>query len=191
MVGVQDEEEPESDNKFHYIMTFKNNGSKGTLLPKMIELQNPQSHEARYMVRRSYPAALRFHIVKKQNDHSRFMLNELMLYRPLDHEIEPGEIEALYLEKIEDTEELKVQVVKSQVMEYLEGVEEARYHVEQIKKELEIDLNAEVGSKLDPMGLQDNENCAEDLEDDNENFEHCNPDYIDIDESKPNKESAN
>ncbi len=182
MVGVQDEDEPESDNKFHYIMTFQNNGSKGTLLPKMIELQNPQSHEARYMVRRSFPAALRFHMVKKQNDHSRFMLNELMLYRPLDHEIEPDEIESFYFEKI--------QVVKSQVMEYHEGVEEARYHVEQIKKELEIDLNAEVGSKLDPMGLQDNENCAEDLEDDNENFEHCNPDYIDIDESKPNKESA-
>ena len=35
---------------------------------------------------------------------------------------------------------MKIQVVKSQVMEYLEGIVEARYHVEQIKKELEIDL---------------------------------------------------
>ena len=128
--------------------------------------------------------------MKKQNDHSRFMLNELMLYRPLDHEIEADEIEAFYFEKIEDTETLKIQVVKSQVMEYLEGVEEARYHVEQIKKELEIDLDEAVGSKLDPMGMQDNDDCTEDLEDDSENFEHCNPDHIDIDESKPNKEIA-
>ena len=134
-------------------MTFRNNGSKGRHLPKMIELKNPKSFEARYMKRRSFPAALRFHMVKKQNDHSRYMLNELMLYRPLDKEIEAEEIEVFYNEKVEETDTLKIQVVKSQVMEYLEGIVEARYHVEQIKKELEIDLEEVAGKKVRSHGF--------------------------------------
>ena len=32
----------------------------------------------------------------------------------------------------------KVEIVKSQAMEHLEGVEEARYYVDQLKKELEL-----------------------------------------------------
>ena len=108
MVEGPDEEDLEGENKFHYIMTHNNNGSKGKLLPKMIELSNTKSFEARYMVRRSFPAALRFHTVKKQNDHRRFMLNEVMLYRPLEDEVKDEEIEVFYHEKVGDTDTLKM-----------------------------------------------------------------------------------
>ena len=41
----------------------------------------------------------------------------------------------------------KVDIVKSQVMEHLEGVEEARYYVEQAKKEIDL---TEIAEKMDP-----------------------------------------
>ena len=71
--------------KFHFIMTSKKNQSMP--LPQSIELKTTYPSDPRYMVKRSFPAALRFHIVKMENDPRRFMLNELMLYRPLDDEV--------------------------------------------------------------------------------------------------------
>ena len=41
----------------------------------------------------------------------------------------------------------KVDIVKSQVMEHLEGVEEARYYVDQVRKELDL---TETSEQLDP-----------------------------------------
>ena len=47
-------------------------------------------------------------------------------------------------------------------MEFLEGVEEARYHVEQIQKELDIDLKEVAAVNMDPNGQQDNDDCDHD-----------------------------
>ena len=69
------------------------------------------------------------------------MLSELMLYRPTSTEIEIDQVEALYGEMYNDKR--KVDIVKSQVMEHLEGVEEARYYVEQAKKEIDLTEIAE------------------------------------------------
>ena len=163
-------------NKFHYIMTSKKGQIKP--LPKMIELRTTYPCDPRFMVKRTFPAALRFHTVKMENDPKRYMLNELMLYRPLDEEVKDDEIENLYNEK--EGDELKIDIVKKQVMEFLEGVTEARYHAEQLKKELDLDLDEIAATGLDPQGFHDNEQCELEGADAHEDFQHLDPDMLDI-----------
>ena len=97
------------------------------------------------------------------------MLHELMLYRPTREEFNLEEVASLY----DDTYhgERKVDIVKRQVMEHLEGVEEARFYVEEVKKEID---TTETANKMDPALEQDNADCDEDVTE-----EH--PDYIHID----------
>merc|ERR1711894_228074 len=149
----EDHEEEQDDNKFNYIMTYKDNGSKGRKLPDFIKLSDPTPGEALFMTKRIFPAALRFHKVKAEN-HKRFMHNELMLYCPLDDEVKEDEIEIKYNELHGDKR--KVDIIKNQVMEYLEGVQEARYQVAQMQKELDIDMDEATAINLDPAGFHDN-----------------------------------
>ena len=165
-------------------MTSKSGQKKP--LPKMIELRTTYPCDPRFMVKRTFPAALRFHTVKMENDSKRFMLNELMLYMPLDEEVKDEDIESLYNEKVGD--ELKIDIVKRQVMEYLEGVNEARYHAEQLKRELNIDLDEIAAGNLDPQGFQDNEQCHLEGADDHEDFQHLDPDMLTL--PKDDKEES-
>ena len=183
-------EEPiyDDNDKFHFIMTSERDQVKP--LPKMIELRTTYPSDPRFMVKRTFPAALRFHMVKIENDPKRYMLNEIMLYRPLDNEVKDEDIQSLYNEKVDD--ELRINIVKRQVMEYLEGVTEARYHAEQLKKELNIDLDEIAAANLDPQGFQDNEQCDLEGADDHEDFQHLDPDMLTIpnedkEESKKHK----
>ena len=133
------------DDKFNYVMTNRNYYKNGTKLPDYIVLSDPYPGEPRMMQKRNFPAVLRFNKTNKGNNPQRYMLSELMLYRPTSAEIEMDQVEALYGEMYNGKR--KVDIVKSQVMEHLEGVEEARYYVEQAKKELDL---TEIGEKLDP-----------------------------------------
>ena len=169
-------------NKFHFIMTSKKGQPKP--LPQVIELRTTYPCDPRFMVKRTFPAALRFHTVKTENDPQRFMLNELMLYKPLDEEVKDEEIETLYNEK--DGDDLKIDLVKRQVMEFLEGVTEARFHAEQLRKELDIDLDEIAATGLDPQGFQDNEDCELEGDDAHEDFHHLDPDMLNI----PNEEKG-
>ena len=182
------EEEDDSDdddvNKFDYIMTFKNNGSKGKKLPDIIKLSDPAPGEAQFMTKRTFPSTLRFRKEKAEN-HKRFMLNELMLYCPLDDEVKEDEIEIKYNDL--HGKKRKVDIVKNQVMEHLEGVQEARYQVAQMQKELDIDLNEVAALDLDPAGYHDNEDCASEGDEENENFQHCNPDQLNIGSDEKNE----
>ena len=109
----------------------------------MIALTNLYPRESPAMQKRNFPAVLRYNKVK--DNPIRFMLHELMLYRPTREEFNLEEVASLY----DDTYhgERKVDIVKRQVMEHLEGVEEARYYVEQVKKEVNI---SETANRLDP-----------------------------------------
>merc|ERR1711923_354434 len=95
-----------------------------------------------------------------------------MLYYPLRKEIDMSEATKLYEESFDG--DRKVQIVKSQVMEHLEGVEEARYHLEELENE--IDFN-EIGKDLDPQGEHENEYCEE-IQAEESEYEHLNPDEI-------------
>ena len=157
--------------EFDHIMSFLDNGKKGKRLPKIIELQDPIPGEAFTMKKRRRAAALRFYKGYKK-DPVRFMHQELMLYTPQRDEIPRESIEALYLEEFQG--ELKVARVKRQVMPFLQSVEESRLMVEEMQKQLDLDLT-ETGVNLDPQAEQENEECEEEGEQDHPDFLHLDP----------------
>ena len=170
-----------SGRKFHFIMTFRDNGKKAEQLPEVIELLDPCPGERPTLKKRTFPAALRFHKHKKDNDHRKYMLSELMLYTPLRRDLDLNEVEDLYNEEYNGVR--KIQIVKSQVMEHLESVTEARYHVEQLAQEGKLDLTA-VGEMMDATGEQENEDCEVEGQQEHEDFLFCNPDDIKENQTK-------
>ena len=138
-------------------------------LPENIIISNPYPRESAIMQKRSFPAVLRFNKARRDNA-QKFMLHELMLYRPTREEFKLDMVEALYEETFEGKR--KIDIVKEQVMEHLEGVEEARYYVEQMKKEME---TTETGIKLDPTLEQDNADCEDEVSEDHPDFLHIDP----------------
>ena len=166
--------EDEDESNFHYVMTYHDNGKEGLPLPKHIELKHPKAGELRRMVKRTEPVAIRFNKVKQRNEPERYMAKELMLYCPLQAELEPDQVKDLYLEEYEG--QLKVAIVKAQVMPHIECVEEARHYVAETVKELDMDL---AGTTLDTEGLKENLEILEEIEEDGEevhpDYEHCIP----------------
>ena len=165
---MEPDDEDDFESKFHFIMTFETAGKRGTPLPPLIKLDNPSPGESGFMQKRTKPVALRFHKVKKDREPERFMTKELMLYTPLREEIDPDQVLELYEEMHND--KYKVDIVRGQVMEFLEGVQEARYYVAQAQKELDLQ---ETEEQLDAMGIQDNEDCDEHEEEDHPDYQHC------------------
>ena len=102
-----------------------------------------------------------------------------MLYRPTSSEVDIEEVQLQYEEM--HGGERKVDIVKSQVMEHLEGVEEARYYVDQLKKELEL---TEISETLDPALEQENADCEEEGLVEHPDFEHADPDEVTTRETK-------
>ena len=133
------------------------------------------------MIRRNHPAVLRFNKPNKDNNPKKYLLHEVMLYRPLKEEVNIDEVESLYNETYEGKR--KVDLVKGQVMEHLEGVEEARYYVEQVKKEIDL---AEVAKTLDPTLEQSNAECNEEHEIEHPKYSHIDPEHIES-EQEPRK----
>ena len=164
-------EECFQNNKFHFLMSCRIN-VRGKKLPDQIVLKNPVPGESYVMQKRRSPVALRFHKVKQDNDSERYVFGEVMLYYPLRKEIDLAEARKLYEESIDGNK--KVHIVKSQVMEHLEGVEEARYHLEQLENEIDF---SEIAKDLDAQGEHENEACEE-LEQEESEYEHLNPDDL-------------
>ena len=106
------------------------------------------------------------------------MLSKLMLYRPTREELDMDQVENLYEETHDGSR--KIDIVKSQVMEHLEGVEEARYYVEQIQKELDL---SDTANKLDPTLEQANADCDEEATSDHPEFLHIDPGMITTEEN--------
>ena len=177
---LEDLADSSSYYEFDHIMTFLDNGRKGQKLPKVIELQDPIPGEAGKMKKRGRRASLKFY-KGYQNDPVRLLHQELMLYTPQRGEIptDPLTIEELYKEEFQG--ELKVARVKRQVMPFLESVELARVMIDEMQKELDLDLT-ETGVKLDPQAEQDNDDCAVEGEEDHPDFVHLDPSLLeDID----------
>ena len=169
-LALEEDLETWEDKKFDFVMTYLDNGSQGEPLPAKIKLNHDGFGEPPMMRKRIRPAALRFHKVKMHTDPDRFMTKELMLYYPLNGELDADQVVDLYAQRHGD--DLKVDIVKRQVMPYLEGVEEARFYVEEAQKQLELE---ETAAALDPQGCQDNEECQEIGEEPHPDFEHCQP----------------
>ena len=138
-------------------------------LPEFIRLLNSAPREPKMMRKRKKPAALRYHKVSHDNQYEKWMLKELMLYTPFrldDLDAYENNSAHMYLEKRE-----WILKVKSQVMEHLESVEEARYMVEQSMEDSKLE---EIGASIDAAYEQDKVDGA--LEG---NSDH--PDYLHLD----------
>ena len=105
------------------------------------------------------------------------MEGELMLYKPVTEEIKIDQVESMYDEMYK--EKRKIDIVKIQVMKHMEGVEEARYYVEQVKKEIDL---TEVGNQLDPALAQDNADCEEEVMSEHPDFLHADPSQVTSDD---------
>ena len=81
----------------------------------------------------------------------------------------------LYLEKKED-----IQFVKSYMMPYLEGVEEARFYVQEAMKEEERS-NHPIGDELDAEQEKEINECLEEDENIHPDFVQVNPDELNSD----------
>ena len=173
---IFDEQAPEEDleswedRRFDFAMTYLDNGSQGVPLPDKIELKSNDFGGPQHMKKRTRPCALRFHKVKQHNDPDRYMIKELMLYYPLHEELQADDAEMLFMQKYGD--QYKVEIVKRQVMPYLDDVEEARYYVEEVQKKLDLE---ETGIAMDPQGCLDNAECEELGQEQHPDYEHCQP----------------
>ena len=161
-------------NKFNYIMTYENLGSKGKELPKKIELKNLYPGEPKFMKRRTFPAALRYHKFHAANEPIKFMLSEVMLYVPLTDEVPLEMVNEIYNDSYNEVK--KVDLVKKQVMEYLEDVTEARYFVDEVMKEIDVE---KIGLVMDPNVEQINADCEAEEFEDHPDFQHIDPNLLD------------
>ena len=141
------------DDKFkHTMLSGKKKGTKMPL-PKIFKLEDPYPGEPPFMRLRTKPQVLRFHKKKADKDPEAYWFAESMLYLPYLREED-------LLKSIKDAKQAgeeawaeftqKIADVKSQVMEFLEGNEEARLMA------AEMFINDELtGQHMDPEGVQE------------------------------------
>ena len=186
---------PNSDNddetKFHYIITPETAlpGSQRVPLPEVISLQSTYPRESKYMKKRNFPAVLRFHKINKNNNPEKFMLHELMLYKPFRNitELQTNTLEQ-YEERDPETGKRKVDLVKQQVMPHLESVEEARFNLEQAQ--LNTDME-KMGILLDPTLEQDNADCILEGVQDHPDYFALDPEDLEVHEEVSNETNRN
>ena len=134
------------------------------------------------MRKRTYPAVLRIFKHKENFNPDLYYFSELLLYKPHRHESElfANNIEkcfALYTEPVEcdrfHNTKSKILFVKEQVMEHLQGVDEARMYVESTQKELNLKT---IGGDLDSYLEQENDMDDRDYDVPDERFEFLDSD---------------
>ena len=137
------------------------------------------------MQRRSFPSALRFHKVNRNNNPHKYFLSELMLYIPFrDEETEfrpddPNFIQDLYMKN-----EARIRKIKSKVMEHLENVEEARHYVDEVTKKLDW---TQIGVDLNAAAEQENAECKEELGELHPDYVHLVTDNVEVIEDDINR----
>ena len=101
-----------------------------------------------------------------------------MLYKPFRsiNELMTNTLEQ-YEEKDPGTGRRKVDLVKAQVMEHLESVEEARYYVEEANMNVDMER---MGTLLDPTNQQDNEDCQDEGIEEHPEYLHIDPDDLEM-----------
>ena len=149
------------------------------LLPKFIKIKDPMPGEVAIWRKRDSPKAMRIHKKKEDTDPHRYFLSELMLYMSYTDEQELGcddekKCRELYLENRE-----KIQYVKSHLLPFAQGVEEARYYVEEALKNDSEGQN--IGNLLDPQLEQDLIECQDEEQHNHHDFIQDNPEDIQID----------
>ena len=130
------------------------------VLPEYIKIKDVQVNEPGYMKLVRNPYVLRFMKFNRIKNPHEYKLSQLQLYHPFLKEEELGpenmeQCEMLYNQRAEDGI-LKIQKLKSQVLEHMEDVEAAREHVENMQNEIQ---DLEAGVALDSENAQGEADC--------------------------------
>ena len=153
---------------------------RGKILPTMIKIKDPLPGEIPLWRKRSFPKALRIHKKRENNDAHRYYLSELLLFTSYTNESELGcddedKCRQLYFDKKDS-----IKYVKSHILPFAQGLEEARYYMEEITKNEEDKRN--IGEDLDPTLEQELQDLDEE-ETVHPDFTHINPDEIEIEQN--------
>ena len=149
-------------------------------LPKIIKLKNCADGEVTLMEKRSFPKAARMHKKREDNNPHKFFLSELMLYTGYTDENQLGcddeeKCRELYLKS-----KNSIQIVKSYMMPFLEGVEEARHYVQEAMK-VDNQPTGNIGNVLDAEMEQEIVECQElDENDEQHNLIQLNPEEFEF-----------
>jgi len=177
-----DDDKPEEgelaeEDDFNFLIVGHSGGERRKL-PQQLTLENLMAGEPKILNKRTFPRALRF--FKKKFDHNPhlFYLAELMLFYPFRNEKElfPDNTEKcqqLYLENIDE-----IKYRKAQLMPFLESVEEAQLHYDEMKANEEQDVADKMGPDLDPQNEQEIADL-DDLEEEHPDYYHIDPDQLD------------
>ena len=149
-------------------------------LPRFIKIRNPQEGEVPIFEKRSYPKAARFHKKREDNDPHRYFLSELMLYTGYTDEEQLGANDEKRCRDIFLEKQDAIQFVKSHLMPYTEGVEEARHYVQEAMKEERTSAN-NIGDQLDPEQEREIIECEDNEETLHPDFVQVNPDEMEFD----------
>ena len=130
-------------------------------------------------MKRNQPKAARIHKKNEDKDPHRFFLSELMLYTGYTDEEQLGANDQdkclkLYLEKKD-----AIQFVKSKMMPYTQGVEEARHYLDEVMAD-EAASTKNIGNELDPEQEKEIIECTEDVDELHPDFVHLNPDELEF-----------
>ena len=119
----------------------------------------------------------RYHKTYAATDPEKFIFSEVMLYMPHCTELNYEEARVLYQESYRG--ERKVDIVKSQVMEHLQDVTEARFFAEEALKDVDLE---ETECNLNAAQFQENEDLELDVKDQHPGYDHIDPDLLDNNE---------
>ena len=177
-------EEYDPEVEFSYIMT--EDRGRGPKLPHMIKLKTSFPKENPMMQKRSRPVAIRFHKVNKKNSPYKYFLSEMMLYLPFrdeEEEFKPDDEDFITDFYFENEERIKS--IKKKVMKYLESVEEARHHVEEATKKLDLE---QIAVKLDAAKEQEDAECEESGDEMHPDYEYLDVENVEIVEKSQSKD---
>ena len=133
---------------------------RSLLLPRYIELSNPQPGEPKFMRLREHPLAIKQHPINRSKHEHEYLYSELLAYRPFRNESElmrsnQQKCAKLFLEKNDNDEMTKIEKVKTIVMEHLESVLEGKSKAEVILNETTGEmLDAELEQEVDDAELE-------------------------------------
>ena len=127
-------------------------------LPNVIQLKDPQPGEPKFMRKRSRQV-VRFHKFNRTKNPHEYHFAQLQMFFPFKQEedLQPDDFEKcklIFNQRSSHNDNLKIQNVKSVLLEYLESVEDGIERAEEI-------MDSNIGDKIDPALEQDNEDCAD------------------------------
>ena len=177
-MGNADCQKEEGDEDFNFIISKDYPHLTRIRLPKIIKIRDPLPGEVALWKKRSFPKAMRIHKKREDTNPHRYFLSELMLYTAFTDEKDLGcdneeKCSQLYLKSKDN-----IQYVKRYLMPFAEGVDAARYYVQEAIKNGQEETT--IGDELDPelekeiLECQDEENLL------HPDFVHLNPDELDL-----------